>query len=179
MSGRQCEPARPRGSVPQVTSQTQRISQKKQQKDSEQPKWRKVGHVLLGLALAVFSLIMLLALGVQAVEETGLVGVRGTFTVDVCEKGNSKTINHHCFGNFVARGDSPDKKISGHLDNGEDYESSTNVAAVKDIVWGESNYRETGAGETAMSLFGGLGPGLLCLPLGIHWARRWARALRA
>jgi hypothetical protein len=160
-----------------VTSQTQRISQKKKQ-DSEKPTWRRVGHVLLGLALAAVGFIMLLVSGVQAVEGTGLVGVRGTFTVDFCERGDSKTVNHECSGDFVAHGDSPDEKVSGRLDNGEDYASSTAVDAVGDIVRGGDHYRETGAGEMAMSLAAGLGPSLLCLALGIHWTRRWARALR-
>lgn len=158
----------------------QRISQqkRKQQNDSERPTWRRVGHLLLGLALAAVGLIMTLAVGVQAVERTGLVGVRGTFTVDFCVSGDSKTVNHECSGYFFARGDRPDEKVSGRLGNGEEYESGTKVEAVKDIVRGEGHYQETGAGETAMSLVPA-GASLLCLALGIHWARRWARALRA
>ena len=165
-----------------MTNQTQWISRKKQQqqkKDAERPTWQRVGGLLLSLALAVGGLIMVLVGSVQTAEGTGLVGVRGTFTIDFCtSEGSGKSRHHNCYGDFVAHGDSPADKVSGRLDNGDDYASNTKIAAVKDIVRGGDHYRETGIGETALSLFTTMGPSLLLLALGIHWTRKWARALR-
>lgn len=172
------EQTSPRGSVPQVTSQTQRIPRKRQQqrkKDAARPTWQRVGALRGALALAASGLMMVLATGVQMLEETGLVGVRGTFTVDYCPSGNRKS-SPPCYGDFVAHGDSPAKKVSGRLDKAGDYASGTKVAAVKDIVSAEGRYRETNTGETALSLVTALCI-LLCLALGTHWTHNWPRAL--
>lgn len=137
-----------------------------------------MGGLLVGLVVTVTGLTLVLGLGVQAVEDTGLVGERGTFTVDSCDHNPApKHFSRPCFGDFVAHGDSPDEKIPGRLDNASGYPDDTKVDAVKDIVLGAHHFRKTGTGEVTTSLLV-MCTMLLVLWLGVHWTRKWARTLR-
>jgi hypothetical protein len=138
--------------------------------------WRIVG-LLLGLAITLAGAGAVIVNGVQGVQATGLVGTRGTFTVDHCYKAsNGKWPDYKCRGTFAPRAaESADRR--GTLENAEDFPAGKKLDVVEGSVGSERNFRETGVGTTLGSVMW-MCCGLVFLPWGFLTTRKWAKSFK-
>ncbi|MGI5473064.1 hypothetical protein [Streptomyces sp. CA-132043] len=139
--------------------------------------WRAIG-LLLGLAILLVGAGTVVVNGVQGVRGTGLVGTRGTFTVDYCIDTNPsrKNSDYECGGDFAPRDGSADDGWSGKLENGDDYRAGTKLAVAE--AWSsEWRFREVGVGAVLESgmwfCFG-----LVFLAMGFFQSRKWAKSFK-
>lgn len=133
--------------------------------------------LLLGVAITLCGVGTLIVNGVQGVQATGLVGERGTFTVDYCyESGGGKWPDYHCRGPY-----SPDSaEYSDRVDtleNAEDYPAGERLDVVEGSVGTDNHLRETGVGATLGSVMW-FCFGLVMLPWGVQTTRKWAKTFR-
>lgn len=138
--------------------------------------WRITG-LLLGIAITLVGAGALVVNGVQAVQATGLVGPRGTFTVDHCwETSGGMWPDHKCRGTFDP--DAPEyADRRGTLENADDHPAGTRFDVVEGAVGSDGYFRETGVLATLGSLWW-LCFGLVLLLWGFLTSRKWARSFR-
>ncbi|MET8679874.1 hypothetical protein ABZW18_20405 [Streptomyces sp. NPDC004647] len=138
--------------------------------------WRIVG-LLLGLAITLVGAGAVIVNSVQGVQATGLVGTRGTFTVDYCyETSSGKWPDYKCRGTFAPRAaESADRR--GPLENAENYPAGEKLDVVEGSVGAEGYFRETGVGATLGSVMW-LCFGLVFLLWGVLTSRKWAKSFK-
>ncbi|MGH3324174.1 MAG: hypothetical protein ACRDOV_07065 [Streptomyces sp.] len=138
--------------------------------------YRIVG-LMLGLAITLVGAGTLIVNGVQGVQATGLVGVRGTFTVDFCYEASSRAWpDYKCRGTFDPRAAEYANR-DATLENTDDNPAGTKLDVVEGSVGSDGYFRETGVWATLGSLWW-LCFGLLFLPWGYFTCRKWARAFK-
>ncbi|TJZ44588.1 hypothetical protein FCH28_30130 [Streptomyces piniterrae] len=140
--------------------------------------WRVVG-LLIGFALALIGVGGVIVNGIQGVQATGLVGTRGTFTVDYCSDTNpsGKNSDYECRGTFAAPAEDGGDRWRGTLENAEDYPTGENLDVVEGWVGSSKNFRETGVGATLGSVMW-LCFALISLAMGVAQLRKWARSFK-
>lgn len=135
--------------------------------------------LLIGFTLALVGIGAVVVNGVQGVQATGLVGTRGTFTVEYCSDTNpsGKNSDYECRGTFAARGEEGGDRRSGTLENADDYPAGERLEVVEGWVGSSANLRETGVGETLGSVMW-MGFGLVILAMGVVQSRKWAKSFK-
>ena len=156
------------------------ISREQSKKRPREPKpawgWRVTG-VILGLVLTLVGAGAVFLNGVQGVQATGLVGTRGTFTVDYCLDTNPsrKNSDYECGGDFLPRGGTADDEWSGRLENADDYAAGEKRDVVESWVGSEGHFREVGVGAALGSVVW-FGIGLVILAMGAFQVRKWVKS---
>ncbi|MGW1373782.1 hypothetical protein ACWD6P_05800 [Streptomyces sp. NPDC002446] len=139
--------------------------------------WRVLG-LLLGIVLLLIGAGAVFVNSVQGVQATGLVGTRGTFTVDYCSDTNpgGKNSDYECRGTVVvpAEGGDPER---GTLENAEDYPAGTKLDVAEGWLGSGEKFRETGVGATLGSVMW-LFFGLVTLAMGVAQSSKWAKSFK-
>lgn len=167
-----------------MNSAISREPSKKQQKPKPQSKpkpawgWRVAG-VMLGLVISLVGAGAVFVNSVQGVQATGLVGKRGTFTVDYCTDTNpsGKNSDYECEGDFSPRGGDADDPWSGTLENADDYSAGEKLDVVKSWLGSEWRFREVGVGATLGSVLW-FCIGLVILALGVSQVSTWVKSFK-
>ncbi|MEU9118184.1 hypothetical protein AB0D04_42360 [Streptomyces sp. NPDC048483] len=158
------------------------ISREARKKQQREPKpawgWRATG-LLLGLALTLVGAGAVVVNGVQGVQATGLVGTRGTFTVDYCMDTNSsrKHSDYECGGDFTPRGGDADDGWSGTLENADNYPAGKKLDVVEAWVGSDQHFREIGVGAALESVLW-FCIGLVILTMGALQCRKSAKSFK-
>ncbi|MEU8914400.1 hypothetical protein [Streptomyces nigrescens] len=158
------------------------ISRKPSTKRQKEPKpawgWRVAG-LMLGLVLSLVGAGAVFVNSVQGVQATGLVGTRGTFTVDYCTDTNpsGKNSDYECGGDFIPRGGDTDDGWSGTLENADDYSAGEKRDVVKSWLGSEWRFREVGVGATLGSVMW-FCMGLVILAMGASQVRTWGKSFK-
>ncbi|WP_328686988.1 hypothetical protein OHT20_35240 [Streptomyces caniferus] len=140
--------------------------------------WRVTG-LLLGLVIAFAGADAVLVSAVHGVQATGLVGTRGTFTVDYCTDTNPsrKNSDYECGGVFVPRGGVVDDGWHGRLENADDYPAGEKLDVVETWLGSDMRFREVGVGAALASVMW-LCFGLVILAMGAFQVRKWAKSFK-